>query len=138
MDPDRCQDKRFYVKPAGHHSEILLRCFRLMEKRLKRNICNLDDYAVLSEVRDLSTQKKTHIGDGLEYACKYWAKHLLSVPCDSPHTGEVQEAIDKFFTVHFLHWIEVLALTENLGVGVHAMNDIEQWYNLVSVVQVSN
>jgi hypothetical protein len=47
----------------------------------------------------------------------------------------VQKAIDKFFTVHLLHWIEVLALTGNLGVGVYAMNDIEQWYDLVSIVQ---
>jgi len=48
----------------------------------------------------------------------------------------VQNVIDKFFTVHFLHWVEVLALTENLGIGVYAMNDIEQWYNLVSGVQI--
>ena len=31
--------------------------------------------------------------------------------------------------VHLLHWIEVLALTGNLGVGVYAMNDIEKWCN---------
>ena len=54
IDPDRCKDKRFYVESIAHHTEILLSCPRLMEKRLKKNICNLDDYAVLSEVKDLS------------------------------------------------------------------------------------
>jgi len=132
MDPDRCQDKQFYVEPAVHHTEILLSCLRLMEKRLKRNICNLDDYAVLSDVKDLSTYKKDHIGAALEYACQFWTKHLLEIPSSSPHAEEVQRAIDKFFTVHLLHWIEVLALIRNLGVGVYAMNDIKQWYNLVS------
>ena len=138
LDQDRCQDKQFYVEPPGHHAEILLGSLRLMEKRLKRNICNLDDYTVISEVKDLSTLKKDHIGDALEYACKYWTKHLLGVPSNNPHAEEVQKTIDKFFTVHFLHWIEVLALTGNLGIGVHAMNDVEQWYCLVSVVQITH
>jgi hypothetical protein len=105
-----------------------------MEKRLKKNICNLGDYAVLSEAKDPSTYKKAHIGDGLEYACKFWTKHLLEIPSSGPHTEEVEKSIKKFFTVYLLHWIEALAITGNLGVGVHAMNDIQQWYNLVSGV----
>jgi len=110
MDPDHCRDKKLFVDPAGHHAEILLVCLRLMEKRLKKNICNLDEYAVLSEVKDLSTQKKDYIGDALEYVCKFWTRHLLEISSSSPHAEEVEKAIVKFFTVHLLHWIEVLAL----------------------------
>ena len=135
MDLDCCHKKHFYVEPAVYHTEILLSCLRLMEKRLKKNICNLDDYAILSGVRDLSTNKD-QIGDALEYACQFWTRHLLEIPSSSPHAEEVQKEIEKFFTVHLLHWIEVLALTGNLGVGVHAMNDIEQWCNLVSNVLI--
>ena len=134
MDPDRCEDKRFFVEPTGHHAEILLLCLRVMEEKLKRNICDLDDYAVLSRVEELFSQQKVHIGDALEYVCQFWTKHLLEIPSSSPHTEEVHKGIDKFFTVHFLHWIEVLVLTGNLGVGIHAINDIEQWCNLVSDV----
>ena len=134
-DPERCEDKHFLVEPAVHHPETLLSCLRLMGKRLKKNICNLDDHAVLSEVKDLSDRQKAHIGDALEYACCFWTKHLLEVPGSSSCIEEVQKAIDNFFTTHFLDWIEVLALTGNLGVGVHAINDVEQWCTLVSVVQ---
>jgi len=136
MDPARCKDVRFFVEPAVHHAEVLLSCLNLMGKRLKRNICNLDDYAVLSEVKDLSTCKKVHIGEALEYACRFWSKLLLMVPSSSSHVGEVQKAIEEFFTRHLLHWIEALALTGNLGVGVYAMNDVEQWYALVSAVWI--
>ena len=135
MDPNRCEDGKFVVEPVDHHAEILLACLKLMEKRLKRNICNLDDYAVLSEVNAPSTYKKANIGDALEYVCKFWTKHLLETPSCNPYTEEVQRAIEKFFTVHLLHWIEVLAITGNLGAGVYAMNDIQQWYNMVSGVQ---
>jgi hypothetical protein len=107
-----------------------------MGERLKRNICSLDDHAILSEVRDIPIRKETHIGDALEYACRFWTKHLLETPSKTPHIEEVQNAIDKFFTVHLLYWIEVLAITGNLGTGVYSMNDIEKWYSLVSVPAV--
>ena len=106
-----------------------------MGTKLKKNICNLDNYATLIEVKDLSAQKKDHIGVALEYACRFWTRHLLEISGTSSHVQEVQEAIDQFFTTCLPYWIEVLALTGNLGVGIYAMNDIEQWYILVSAAQ---
>jgi len=106
-----------------------------MKKRLRKNICNLEDHAVLSEVKDLSAQKKDYIGYALEYACCFWTKHLLEIPSSSPCVEEVQRAIDNFFTKYLLDWIEVLALTGSLDVGVYAMNDVDQWCALVSIMQ---
>ena len=99
---------------------------------MKKNICKLDDYTILSEVDDLPVCQKDYIGDALEYACHFWTKHLLEVPSNSSHVKEVQEEIDKFFTTCFLYWIEVLSLTGNLNVGVYAFKNIQQWYMLVS------
>jgi len=134
-DPDRCTDDRFLVEPAIHHTEILLSCLSLMRERLRKNICNLDSHAVLSEVKDLSTHCKQNIGDALEYACCFWTKHLLKIPRSGSHVKEVQTAIDQFFTTYLPYWIEVLALTGNLGGGVHAINDVEQWCTLVGAAQ---
>jgi len=134
-DPVRCKDKRFLVEPAVHHAEILLSCLDLMKKRLKKNICNLPNNAVLSEVKDLSARCKDYIGDALKYACCFWAKHLLMIPVSSSCVKEVEKGINQFFTTCLPYWIEVLALTGNLGAGVYAVNDIEQWCALVSVVQ---
>ena len=122
------------MEPTVHHAEIVLSCLNLMKDRLKRNICKLDDYAVLNKVKDLSVYKKDHIGDALEYACCFWTKHLLKIPGSSSYIEEVQKAIDDFFTAHLLYWIEVLSLIGNLNIGVHALNDIQQWHMLVSCV----
>ena len=130
INSDHCQDKQLLVQPANHHAKILLACLRLMEERLKK-ICNLD-YAVPREVKDFDTQKETCIGNALEYACQFWTRHLLEIPNSSPDIEEVQRRIEKFFRVHLLHWIEVLGPTGHLGVGVYAMNDVEQWCNMVS------
>ena len=135
-DPRRCSDNKFYVDPAVHHAGVLFSCLKLMKERFRKNICNLDDYAVLSEVKDLSTRKKDCIGDALGYACQFWTKHLCSVPSGSSHVQEVQGAIEKFFTKHLLHWIEVLVLVENLSVGIHAINDVEQWCTGVSAMLI--
>ena len=132
MDPGRCQDTRFFVDPSIHHTEMLLSCLNLMEERLKRNICNLDDYVVLSDVDDLSARRKEYIGDGLEYACEFWTKHLVESPNSGCDAERVQEAIDRFFITHLLFWIEVLAIMGRLDVSVHSINDIQKWYILVS------
>ena len=136
-DPHRCRDEKFFVEPTIHHAEVLLSCLRLMKEKFKRNICNLDDYVVLGKVKDLSTRQKCHIGDALAYASQFWTKHLLSIPSNSPYIQEVQGAIDQLFTVHLLHWIEILVLMENLSVGIYAINDIDQWCSRVSVALIN-
>jgi len=132
IDKSRCKDHQFFINPPVHHAEILLSCLKLMRKRLKRNICGLDDYTTLSEVKDLPVRQKECIGDALEYACCFWTKHLLGIPGSSPGVEEVQGAIDEFFPTCLLFWIEALILMGKLDIGVFALNDIQQWYTLVS------
>jgi len=124
-DPERCKDKRFLVEPAVHHAEVLLLCLKLMRERLKKNMCNLDDHAVLSEVEDLSARCRDCVGAALEYACCFWTKHLLKIPSINSCIKEVEREINQFFTMCLPYWIEVLALTGNLGMGVYAINDVE-------------
>ena len=106
-----------------------------MKERLKKNICQLDDYVHLSEVNDLPERRMSYIGDALKYACCFWTNHLRGIPGSGPDLEEVWEAINKLFTTQLLFWIEVLSLTGNLDVGVHALNNIQQWYMLVSCVE---
>jgi len=132
IDQKRCTNHRFFINPSIHHAEILLSCLRLMGEKLKKNICRLDDYVILSEVKNLPDHKKKHIGDALEYACCFWTKHLLEIPGGSPGVGEIREAINRFFPACLLHWIEALILMGKLNIGVYALNDVRQWYASVS------
>jgi len=136
MDQRRCKDERFFVSPPVHHQDIMLSCLNLMEEKLKRNICELDNYAILTQVADLSVRRKNYIGDALEYSCQFWAKHLTKVSSSGHDAEEVHKAVDKFFTTHLLFWIEVLAIMGSLGVGVYAINDVQQWYSSVSCEQL--
>ena len=103
-----------------------------MKSRLKKNICDLDAHAVLSEVEGLSARRKRCVGSSLEYACRFWSRHLVSVPGDGPHVKRVQEAIDEFFAERLLCWIEVLGIVGHLGVAAHSISDVRQWCISVS------
>ena len=133
-DPGRCKDERFFVNPPDHHIDILLSCLDLMKERLVENICNLDGHPTLSDVDDLPARRERHIGSALEYACRFWTKHLALVPSSGPHIKQVQELVDEFFTMHLLFWIEALSLTGNLNFGVYALHEVDQWYLSVSRV----
>jgi len=133
-DPGRCTDSRFFIDTPVYHNEILLSCLNLMNNKLKRNICNLDDQAAISEIEDLPAQRASHIGDALEYACCFWTKHLAKVSSSSSRVEEVCRAINTFFETGFLFWIEVLVLMGKLDIGIYALNDIQQWCMLVSFV----
>ena len=131
-DQGRCMNKEFFINPSVHHREILLLCLSLMKKRLKGNICNLDDYTSLGKVEDLPARCKAQIGDALEYACQFWTKHLVEIPSSDHDVGEIYKAIDEFFTTRLPFWIEALVVTGNLDVATHSINDIRQWYTSVS------
>ena len=131
-DSQRCKDERFFIDSSIGHRGILLSCLKLMKRKLKKNICQLDGQGPLSEVKDLPAQRKAHIGDALTYACSFWASHLVKTASTNPDDKEVHEAIDEFFTTYFLFWVEVLSLMRNLDAGVYVLSDIDQWYTAVS------
>ena len=134
-DPRRCTNNQFFIDPSVHHSEILLSCLSVMERRLQMNICGLDEYSDLREVENLPALRTMYITNDLEYACRFWASHLAKIPSGVHGLEEVNQAIEMFFTSNLLFWIEALVLTKSLDVGVYALNKVDQWYILVSIIQ---
>ena len=137
-DPERCEDTRFFIDPLVYHTEILFLCLNMMKRELRKNICDLDDNVLLSEVKDLPARRAACIGDALWYACHFWTSHLMQVPSSSQYVEEVQKEINEFFITNFLFWIEVLSLMGDLSSGVYALNDVQQWYILVSCMWRDN
>ena len=134
-DRTRCKDERFFVDPPVHHIDILFLCLDLMRERLKKNICYLDCSLLLTKVEDLRDRTEARIGGALEYACRFWTKHLLEISGHGPHIERAKDEVDDFFKKRLLFWIEVLSLTGNLHLGVYALHDIDQWYLSVSCME---
>ena len=59
------------------------------------NICDLDNYTILSVVKDLPGCREARISRVLEYAHQFWTKYLMRIPGNGPHVGRVREVIDR-------------------------------------------
>ena len=116
-DPARCTNQRFRVCPSDQHVELLGGCLETMNRELKRNMCELPDGVINSEVTDLKKKTKEHIGEALEYACRSWYKHLVgTIP------ARVVPVLHEFLEEKFIFWLEVLSV---LGAAREAVDALE-------------
>jgi NACHT domain len=133
QDKTRCTDTRFYINPSVLHLERGLRCLRLMNASLKKNICELPRYATNTDVRGLDARRDEYIGDGLEYACRSWAKHLRLSSRDDGNVRHIVKSLNEFFHHHLLQWLEVLSIVGGLRHAVYCLHDLAAWLVEVSV-----
>ena len=87
-----------------------------MNRELERNMCELPDGVVNSEVIDLKERTEEHIGQALEYACKSWHKHLVGTML-----AHVAPILHKFLEEKFIFWLEVLSVLGAARVAVDAL-----------------
>ena len=125
-DPLRCRDHRFFIHPSSQHRDISLSCFALMESNLRRNMCGIPPYASDGDVSDLPELRKVFIGDGLEYACRFWAHHGTSVTVED-EVETVLSRLLEFLKTKFLYWVEVLSISKDLGRSLYILDDARAW-----------
>ena len=88
-----------------------------MNRRLKRNICELPDWVTNAEITDLNERAEEHIGQALEYACRSWHKHIVgTIP------AHIRSILHQFLEQKFLFWLEVLSV---LGAAREAVDALE-------------
>jgi len=127
-DPARCVDTQFYISP-DYHLELVLKCLKLMNKSLEKNICSIPDYAMNSDVDNLLEKiMKSGISGALEYACRSWYKHLVGT---ADQTTDVVSALHCFLEERFVFWLEVLSIIGAVREAAHALTTTVEWLNKV-------
>ena len=127
-DPSRCTDPRFYIPPDSN-IELFMCCIDLMKKSLKRNMCSTSGYTLNSEVDGLSEGiEESGVNGGLEYACRFWYKHLVATGCRTP---EALSALRHFLEEKFVFWLEALSVLGAVGDAVRALTATLRWLNQV-------
>jgi len=121
IDPTRCADQRFHISPPIHHSELLIGCLELMNRRLEKNMCKLLDGAANSEVADLRDRIEKYIDHSLRYACESWHKHLVDLRTVPYHASRITSTLHRFLEEKLLFWLEVLSVLGTLRDAVDAL-----------------
>ncbi|KAJ8462319.1 hypothetical protein ONZ51_g10978 [Trametes cubensis] len=124
VDPTRCTDQGFLVRPRIQHSHITFRCLSIMNLALKYNILEVvseHDRVLNGEIPNLSARLSQRIPAALEYACRYWTTHL----CKAEIGEDLLTALEEFCTSHLLHWLEVLSLLGCIDGVVEALQSVQ-------------
>ena len=128
VDPARCANPRFRVRPPDQHAELLVGCLELMNRKLKRNMCELPDGVANAEVKDLKQRVEQHIDGALEYACRSWHKHLKDTT--STQKLKITPVLHRFLEEKFLFWLEVLSILGAAREAVVALEMAERWLDV--------
>ena len=125
IDSTRCTSQRFQISPSDHHLELLIGCLELMNKTLKKNMCNLPEAVRNSEVPDLKERREKYISHALEYACKSWHKHLLD--SHTTQRPKITSALHHLLENKFLCWLEILSILGNVRDAIDALEVAAKW-----------
>ena len=129
-DPDRCTNPRFHIPPLHHHLRLLVACLNLMDRKLKKNMCELPDGVINSDVSDLKERIGRHIEPPLRYACRSWHTHLINSHAISVDTPEIPPALCLFLENRFLFWLEVLSVLGAARNAVDALQTVVGWFKV--------
>jgi hypothetical protein len=105
LDKQRCRDQHFWVDEKKAHKALAESSLRLMFNSLRRDICTLNSPGALASAVG-SCRIKQCLPADLQYACRYWVRHLQR----SEARLRDNDQVHKFLQKHFLHWLEALSL----------------------------
>ncbi|KAG1792155.1 uncharacterized protein HD556DRAFT_1482212 [Suillus plorans] len=117
----------FCVDATAVHEDLAFATLRIMEDRLRFNICSLENsYLPNSSVPDLEKRVKESIPAELSYSCRFWGTHVGSMSFESPLAKEVEAFFDE---ERLLWWLEALALMRSLGGSTVTLSSIADWFS---------
>jgi AAA ATPase domain len=125
-DPSRCSMPEFVIVPKPEQElRHTVRCFELMGTHLKRDIAGISDPSLLNKEVDGFAEKVSEaLLPEVQYACRYWASHLLCV-----EFGErrLMEALEGFSKRSILWWFEAMSLLGNVTNAVRSIEEAYRW-----------
>jgi len=132
-DPSRCTDNRLHISPPDHHSQLLIRCLVLMNRKLEKNMCKLPEAVANSDVSDLKERTEKYIDPALRYACMSWHMHLVDAHTTPAHVHKIALTLRQFLEKKFLFWLEVLSVLGAVRNAVEALQAAMDWLEVCRV-----
>ncbi|KAL5521321.1 hypothetical protein ACEPAG_9245 [Sanghuangporus baumii] len=134
LSPDRSSDP-WFIDAAAANRLIVERCLFVMEDLLRFNICGLkSSFDCNDDVTDLVDRVKAVMPSHLEYACTYWAQHLL----DTPYSSDIHDKLSEFAYQRLLFWLETLSLVKRFDrIASRALRDAAGWVENATHVYIS-
>jgi hypothetical protein len=124
----------FRVDEKETNRRIASDCLRVMNARLKQNLCGLSSYGTWSP-EDRQSTVDQHLSADLQYSCRYWVYHVEQ---SEVHTSEIE--VLAFFKEHLLHWLEAMSLMGTMSETIGIIDKLREKVNThsVNIAKVTN
>ncbi|GFG03333.1 hypothetical protein IFM5058_01376 [Aspergillus udagawae] len=116
----------FWTTAAAAHTYVLRNCYAIMDATLKMDFYGLNDPGILA-AEMYSDSADRSLPSLLCYACRSWVYHFLEGNLEYCYEATVQ-----FLEVHFLHWVESMALMGEIADAVSLMTALRDLPTQVS------
>ncbi|KZS96687.1 WD40 repeat-like protein [Sistotremastrum niveocremeum HHB9708] len=120
-DPNRSGP--YYLDQLSQDILLTKACFRIMED-LQFNIGDVPTSHHLNSEIDSPSTLSAMIPYSLQYACRFWATHLVRIEYDEKIAAEVRQ----FCKTKILFWLEVLSLTNQMSMALVSLQYMISWF----------
>jgi hypothetical protein len=125
-----CKENYWFIDMAKQHFLMTERCFQIMKRELKFNICELaTSHKLNDEIPGLDDQVKSFISPPLQYSCCFWGDHLKGC-VNADVNFDLQECIQEFLDSKLLYWLECLSVMRRVKIAHRSISSI---FNLVKI-----
>jgi hypothetical protein len=129
LDPDTRKKTPLGINETEMHYRLVKQCL-LMCQILRKNICGLPSEGTKCTEIDRQTVD-SNLPPELQYACRYWAYHLVKCANSNNMTFSALLFLQRhFLQKHFLHWVEAMSL---LGLTSEILGILDQLLTAISV-----
>ncbi|EEH11349.1 WD domain-containing protein [Histoplasma capsulatum G186AR] len=111
--PDTPEKTPLWIDEKEIHQTLVVQCLKVMQHKLRKNICNLPGDGTERGEVDLNSVSH-RLSPELHYACRYWAQHPIT---------EMVDAF-SFLKLHFLHWVEAMSILGIISEVVKIINTL--------------
>ncbi|KAJ1323836.1 ankyrin repeat domain-containing protein 50 [Microdochium nivale] len=116
LDSSLSGPSSFWINAKEVHSTLAKSCIKVMNGFLKRDMCELR--APGAAHTSISQQRlDACIPQEVQYACRFWTSHAQEAGKDLAKNDEME----SFLLVHFLHWVEAMALLRRARETIQAV-----------------
>lgn len=125
QDSRRCGDERFRINTKEHEARLAVRCLELLNTKLhKRMLGDLDPTLLNSEVEGFESKVQAAFPPELQYACRYWASHVLAAAEGDP---SIIESLRIFAAKTLLPWIEAMSWLGDVRLCLTSLEVVNTW-----------
>src|SRR3984957_12983213 len=128
QDMKYCKGNYWFIDTADHHFLMARRCFEIMTKELRFDMCQRPTSHVFDEkVVGLDDLVNEAISLPLQYSCCFWGTHLQIAPCEAENMQMLANLVHGFLHSHLLYWLECLSLIKKVSIAHMAVTSMQEW-----------